>query len=519
MVDGLGRVLRRWTLVLAAWSVAGLGVAASERSASYRAALESISAGQLQQYVDYLAADALEGREAGTRGGRAAGDFLAAQAAARPPLRGGAGNGFFQHFSPNFRNVLVLLEGSDPQLKHQFLILGAHYDHIGYGNSRTSLDGFGQIHNGADDNASGVAGLLELAEAFALLPEPPKRSILFAFWDAEEKGILGSRHWVAHPTVPINQVAFYLNMDMIGRLRNDQVTVLGTRSGYGLRRLASQQNQQIGLVLEFPWKIAGDADHYPFFERNIPVLMLHTGVHEQYHRATDDSQWINAPGMERVVRLMFGIAYELANNAHVPSFRVAARQETQEPQNLVFGQTTPPDRLGIACQREAGPSGQVRVTSVTLGSPAHLAGLQLGDRIVRFAGREVRSSEELARLVLAAPNSVTVVVQRDGQPEPMELTLQLAGSPLRLGITWRVDDAEPGVVILTHVAPNSPAAQAGLEPGDRIYQIAGQDFQDEREFARLAKALPGPIRVLVERRGQLRVVEIVVDPLAMGRAA
>jgi S1-C subfamily serine protease len=481
--------------------------------------LESINSTELRGHVDYLAADALEGREAGTRGGLAAANFLASRLA-KVPLRAGGTDGFFQPFVPNYRNVLAVLEGSDPQLKQQYVILGAHYDHIGYGNPRTSLDGVGQIHNGADDNASGTSGVLELIDAFAMLPEPPRRSILFAFWDAEEKGMLGSRHWIAHPTVPPERVEALLNMDMIGRLRNERLLILGTRTGYGLRRLVAEQNQGLGLALEFPWKMSPEADHYPFFERGIPVLMAHTDLHENYHRATDDAPLINAAGMQQVTRLMFGVAYELANQSQAVQFRSAARHETQEPKQAAAGpMPASSDRLGIACERQATSGPGVRIASVTAGSPASLGGLQAEDRVVRFAGREVRTCDELARSVLTAENPVSVVVQRPGQVQPLELTVQLAGAPLRLGITWRLDEAEPGTVILTHVVPGSPAAQAGLEAGDRIYQIADRDFADDTELARLAKTLPGPIRLLVERRGQLRVVEIPLDTQPLHRSA
>ena len=148
--------------------------------------------------------------------------------------------------------MLAILQGSDPKLRDQVIVVGAHYDHLGYG-GRASLGPYGYIHPGADDNASGTAAVLELAKAFTILSAPPKRSILFAAWDAEEKGLLGSKYWVAHPTVPLEHVVAAVNLDMVGRLRDDHLIVFGARSGYGWRRLLSSQNDDrpaVGFLVE-----------------------------------------------------------------------------------------------------------------------------------------------------------------------------------------------------------------------------------------------------------------------------
>ncbi len=204
---------------------------ATENEASLRAALDSIQAGQIRESIEELADARLEGREAGSRGGHAAGERLRARLAALG-LRGiGPGGSFFQPFGTDYRNILALLEGSDPVRKHQWIIVGAHYDHIGFATSRGSTLGpSGVLHPGADDNASGTAGLLELAEAFRLLPEPPRRSVVFAFWDAEEKGLLGSKHFAQSLPPSPTQIVLGVNLDMIGRLRNDRLLIFGTRS-------------------------------------------------------------------------------------------------------------------------------------------------------------------------------------------------------------------------------------------------------------------------------------------------
>ncbi|MFH1268243.1 MAG: M28 family peptidase [Planctomycetota bacterium] len=405
----------------------------TERGASFTAALESIHSQELKAHVEYLADDALEGREAGSRANREAGEYLANRFQEIGLIGAGVDGGCFQPFDPNFRNVLGLLPGADPELKQQYVVVGAHYDHLGYGTGQNSLGQVDQIHNGADDNASGTSALLELAEAFSLLVEPPKRSVLFALWDAEEKGLLGSKHWTEHPTMALDRVVVVLNLDMVGRLRDDRLSIYGSRTAHGWRRLLSENNEDPGLNLDFPWELKPNGDHWPFDGRGIPALMAHTGMHDDYHRPSDDAPLINVEGMRRVARFLFGMTYDLANRDATPNYREAARRERE---------CTGPERTG------------------------------------------------------------------ENLPQPE-----------RLGITWRVDDAEPGAVVLTRVVPGSPADRAGLKHGDYVYQIAGRDFADEAEFAQLAKTLPAPIKLLIERDGRLRTVEIRLESEPLERAA
>ena len=486
------------------WTVS---VCAVERSSSYHAALESIKADELGQQVAKLADPAMEGREAGTRGGHAAGDYVADQYARLHLHGGGDGGGFFQPFDPDCRNVLAMLPGSDPKLRDQVIVVFAHYDHIGYGGRGLSLDAYGEVHPGADDNASGTAMVLELAKAFTVLSQPPKRSILFANWDGEEKGLLGSKHWAANPTVPLDRVVAGLNFDMVGRLRDNRLILFGTRSGVGWRRLLSSHNDGPGFQIEFPWGLKADADHYSLFEHDIPVLLFHTGMHQNYHRATDLAKFINSRGMMEITRMLFGVVYDLANGPTTPAFRAAARQETPETERSLLDQiVTPAERLGVGWIEDAAVSGGALVSSVAPDSPAERAGLGVGDCIVRVAGRKILSDDDFFGAVSEAANPASLLVKRPGEKKPLDLTATLAGSPLRCGMTWRVDEAEPGTVILTHVVRGSPAARAGLAAGDRIYQVGGRDFADEAAFARLAKSLAESLPLLVERDGRLRSV-------------
>ena len=400
-------------------------VLAAEKNTAYQAALHSIVAEEMGRTVDELASPKFEGREAGTPAGHAAGDYLVEQFRKLPLRPAGAGQGYFQPFGNNYRNILALLPGSDPVLKEQVIVVGAHYDHLGRVRQRENST-LGTYYPGADDNASGTSGVVELARAFAAMPVAPRRSILFMCFDGEEKGLLGSKHWTADPTIPLARVKFMLNFDMIGALRAQRVLVFGSRTAAGLRRMASLSNQDGGLTLDFSWVLKGNADHYSFCERGIPVLFLHTDLHDRYHRPTDVAEKINRDGMAQVGRLALAIVYEMAESPAFPAWRAAARAENDD-----------------------------------------------------------------ARRRLEAPEPVAL-----GPGDP----------PMRLGIAWRTDDAEPGTAIVSHVAAASAAAKAGLQVGDRIYRVGGRDFTDDISFAHLCRTLPGPLELLVERDGRFRTV-------------
>ena len=457
---------------------------AAENNAVH-AALNTITSAELGHHVDVLAADAYEGREAGSRGGRAAGEYIVQVLEDNHIQPAGEDGGYFQSFGHGYRNVLGIIPGRDPQLKHECILIGGHYDHVGYGTARNSFGPTGSIHNGADDNASGTAGVLEVMQAFTALSEPPRRSVLFAFWDGEEKGLLGSKHWATYPTVPLKHVVFVFNADMIGRLRGNRVEVFGTRSAPGLRKLLSQDNADFGLQLDFMWHVNADGDHYSFFEHNIPFLMLHTGTHDNYHRPSDDAELIERDGMQSVSQLMFRVADDLAEADTVPAFRTAARYESIAARaQFERSMADAPPRLGVSWGSLASEPG-LTVTRVTPGSAADRAGLRTGDRLVRFNGREVTDGDQFRLIVLAAPRTAEVVIQRPGEGEPQLVQLTLPGHPVRLGFSWDQDRAASSMVMLTRIVPGSAAEQAGLAARDRVYQVDGREFADGQEFGRL----------------------------------
>lgn len=515
-------LLRKLTgpfLGLALIGSVGQGLAADEVSAVSQA-LNSISADDLKRHVDVLSNDTFEGREAGSRGGRAAGLYLAKEFQRLKLYGGGVEATYFQSFGPGYRNVIGLWPGSDPALKDEYVQLGAHYDHVGYGNAQNSYGPTGYIHNGADDNASGVSGLLEAAEAFTQLDEQPKRSILFTLWDGEENGLLGSQHWLSSPTVPLKRLRASLNMDMIGRLRNERLEVYGVRTAAGLRRMLSQQNTGQGLLLDFKWELREDSDHYPFYTRGIPVLMFHSGLHDDYHRPSDDAEKVNHEGSQRIARFCFAYVNSLANQPELPAFRIASRNESPATQQTLERPLPAlPGRLGVNWDDRDTTGPGVRIVRLSAGGAAARGGLQSGDRIMRLGDQPVNSGADLRSLVLSAENPVSVVFERAGFDSPREVKLELAGQPVAIGISWRIDDAEPGAVALTRVVAGSPADRAGLRVNDRIYQVDGQPFGNGDQFAERVFDLQETITFDVERQGRVQTVTLQLSPRLPSAAA
>lgn len=398
------------------------------------AARSSIQAADAKRHISALADDALEGRECGSRGGRAAGSYIVSHLEKLGLEPAGDNGSYYQPFG-GMRNILALSRGSDPTVAHELVVVGGHYDHVGFGNSGNSYGPFGFIHNGADDNASGVAGLIEIAEAMQHLPIRPRRPILFAFWDGEERGLLGSYHFlrVRPPILAPMTVVFSVNLDMIGRLRGERLEIFGARTSEGLRAAVVQSNNRPGvspLELVFDWAIEEDSDHYPFIVANIPTVMFHTGLHDQYHRPSDDVQLINFSGIEPVARLTLDLVTTVANDPDTPrTFRLHARSESDSTkraieapsvspsqQTAVFQQPDGPrPRWGIGTRSDPGEPTAPVVVRITAGSPAAAAGMALGDRLIALDGKAVASQADMVAKLAAAGNQILVDVDRKGR--------------------------------------------------------------------------------------------------------
>ncbi len=486
------------------------GLAWGAEAVALRAALESISSTELRQHVDTLANDTFEGREAGSRGGHAAAKYLVPFMQQAGLKAAGENGSYFQTFGANFRNILGVIEGSDPARRHEVILIGAHYDHVGYGNSSNSYGPYGHIHNGADDNASGTAALLELVGAFSRLERAPKRTVLFALWDGEEKGLLGSKHWVEHLHAGQPRPLLAFNIDMIGRLRDNTLTVLGSRTSPGLRRLIAEQNDVQPLTLQYSWKLERDSDHWSFLTNQTSVLMFHTGLHNDYHRPSDDAEKVDAAGIERVTRLTFRVLHTLADSEEPIPFRAVAQQETVALQKQREQPLAPlPGRLGIQWSPQS-DNGAIIVTGVRSDSAASRGGLVRGDRIVGVQGEAIVSDDFAAR-VLAAPKQIAISVLREGEQAPKPLTIELDGSPVRWGLTWQSDEAEPRVATVMRVVSGSVAERAGVQFLDRIMRVNGKELASTDELSAILAQAAGEVALLIERSGQLKT--LVMKPL------
>jgi len=389
-----------------------------------------VDASDVADHIQALADDAFEGREGGRRGGRAASSYIEREIIPLGLVPVGAGKSYFQSFATRFgtlRNVLVMIPGSDPSLQNDVIVVGAHYDHVGYGNKRNSFGPFGYVHNGADDNASGVAGLIKIAETLAELPNPCRRTILLAFWDGEEQGLLGSKYFIKNrpDCIKDKKIIFSINLDMIGRLRRRQLNVFGARSATGLETLVTRANnrsEKESLELIFNWDITPDSDHYPFLKAKVPTLMLHTGLHPDYHRPSDDAHLINVEGIEPVLMITLQVLLQVANDVdNTFSFREtafnesnASRKKLEEKAFLPIGSR---GRWGIGIRDDpANPAAPV-VVAIRKGSPAERGGLQIKDRIYEMDQTPIIDQKDLMRRLsgVSHDESVRVLVSRRGQ--------------------------------------------------------------------------------------------------------
>jgi Zn-dependent M28 family amino/carboxypeptidase len=310
------------------------------------------------------------------------------------------------------RNVIGILEGSDEILRKEVVVVGAHYDHIGKGKpspmrGRFPGKGDDDIYNGADDNASGSSGVLEIAQAFSMLPTAPKRSILFMFYDAEEKGLHGSRYYVGHPVFPLKDTVAMINLDMIGRGKGGRTILYGAHTGRGLDALVKACNEDIGLEYRLSPAMMGNSDHASFYQRGVPVLFFFTGIHPDYHRASDHADKIQHDPMEKITRLSFLILQELANTETRPEYtRVAGRRVL----------------LGVV-GRATGDGKGYRITGISRSRPnrpdrpALRAGLRVGDVLVRLGDTDTPDLGGLRNALgkIKPDRTVTAVIIRDGE--------------------------------------------------------------------------------------------------------
>ncbi|HLV79683.1 MAG TPA: M28 family peptidase [Chthonomonadaceae bacterium] len=318
-------------------------------------------------------------------------------------------------------NVAGLIEGSDPVLKKEFVVIGAHLDHLGMGGPGSlAKSSAPAIHHGADDNASGTAGVMQLARYFGTMPPAsrPKRSLLLICFSGEELGLLGSDYYVKHPLKPLAQTVAMLNMDMVGRLRDDRLIVIGSGTAKEWDHLLDEVNKTAGFTLSKSESGFGASDQQSFYTHDVPVLFFFTGIHPDYHTPTDTADKINAPGEAKVLRMVAACAEQIADSPARPTFQRIQTPEQNAPRrglSVYFGSV--PDYAA----QVAG----VQLSGVREGSPAEKAGLKAGDIIIKFGDRDIKNIYDYTYALQdhKPGDRVQVVVRRGSRTLTLTATL------------------------------------------------------------------------------------------------
>ncbi|HKZ79441.1 MAG TPA: M20/M25/M40 family metallo-hydrolase [Pyrinomonadaceae bacterium] len=312
-------------------------------------------------------------------------------------------------------NVIGILEGADPILKKEAIVVGAHYDHLGRGGEGSLAQREGDVHHGADDNASGVAGMMEIARLFVSDRPKPRRTIVFIAFSGEEEGLLGSNYYVNHPIIPLGSTVAMINMDMIGRMKDDRLIIGGLGTSAEWRRIIENANPTQNSIIKAGDGAAdsvsasshtssgngsasngrrkfqlslnedgyGPSDHSSFYAKQIPVLFFWTGTHEDYHKPSDTADRINYADEARILVLVSRVMRDIDGDMKRPTYTVARSESAGRSSGFrVYLGTIP---------NYADANNGLLLDGVRNNSPAEKAGLKAGDRIVMIAGREVRN--------------------------------------------------------------------------------------------------------------------------------
>ncbi|QGJ70337.1 Aminopeptidase YwaD [Planctomycetales bacterium 10988] len=324
----------------------------------------------------------------------------------------------FEKVKISVPNVVGILPGEGPYAK-EAIILGAHYDHLGFGEIGSRIPNSKELHVGADDNASGTAAILELARRFGKQEQKPKRTLIFMAFTAEERGLLGSQHYIKNPLYPLNQTIAMLNFDMIGRLRKSELTVYGGKTGDAFEKALQRANAEEELTLNQPSGMMGASDHYPFYQQEIPVLHFFTGITKEYHTPADRIETLNLPGIVQVVDYSEAVLDYLLHQTEPPQFAQVS-SASRGRGNMAY--------LGVMPNYEGEADG-LELNGVSPNSPADQGGLKKGDIIVQFGEIPVGDIQGLAAgLRKYKPGeTIKVTVKRGKATEELQVTL---GEPL-----------------------------------------------------------------------------------------
>lgn len=345
-------------------------------------------------------------------------------------------------------NVIGILPGTDPQLKNEAIVIGAHYDHLGHGGQGSLAANSTEIHHGADDNASGTAAVIELARQFAKAKNN-KRTLIFMCFSGEEEGLLGSDHYVNNPVWPLDKTIAMINMDMIGRLNENKLTVGGIGTASEWRNLVENKNAarvvttapiiksapvpttpmpsqvSVGQIpasakMSFALQLSedgfGPSDHSSFYKKNIPVLFFFTGTHNDYHKPTDTADKINYAGEANIISYIAAIENSIDQNPTRPTYTVA------KSTGMGGGRSGFNISLGTIPNYADATDGLL-LDGVRDGSPAAKAGVKAGDKVVKLAGHEVRNVMDYTYILgeMKAGEEYEIVVLRGSE----RLTLKI----------------------------------------------------------------------------------------------
>jgi aminopeptidase YwaD len=321
------------------------------------------------------------------------------------------------------RNIAMILPGTDEELKNEYLIIGAHFDHLGLGgpgSSSRAVDTIG-VHHGADDNASGVAMMLELAEKFSKVKDSHKRSIICIGFTGEEMGLLGSKYYTENPGIDLKKVNAMINLDMVGRLRETNVLqISGTGTAEGFRDIIYSVSDTSVIKLALSDEGYGPSDHSSFYGKNIPVLFYTTGPHLDYHTPNDIADSINYKGMLSISSLVYNMSDRLANSSEKLKYNESGPKIEQGRPSRRKGVT-----LGIMPDFAGNIKNGLRADFVTPGKPAAIGGMKKGDIITAINGKPVNNIQDYMFRMgqLKIGEIINVEVLRDGKKEVLLIQL------------------------------------------------------------------------------------------------
>jgi len=380
----------------------------------------------IKEDVTFLADDALEGRQTGTVGEQKAAEYIAKRFQDLG-LQAKGTDGFFQTFSfkpktnPHQKVNYTVKDGDSTitgtnvvayidNKAENTVIIGAHYDHLGYGAEGSLYRGEKAIHNGADDNASGVAVLLNLAKR--LMKGNINNNYLFITFSGEEMGLLGSNYFVKNPTIDTKKANYMINMDMVGRLKKDStLAVYGVGTSPIFKQTLRANNNRFKLVQKESG--VGPSDHTSFYNADIPVLHFFTGQHKDYHKPSDDTALLHFDGMQVISNYIYEIISDLDNNGKLP-FR-KTKNESEDVPRFKVGLGVIPDYLY--------DGKGMRIDGISEDKPAQKAGLQKGDVVIKLGDIDVVDMQTymLALSKFEKGNTTKVVVTREGKTVEAEI--------------------------------------------------------------------------------------------------